>query len=291
MRMLPVPADVSAAAFAACVRGLPSRRDEFEPFAETVAEADERYREAAEAGTYRELTPEKYTLDADMTELYETGMVKRAAGRKIYEAIKAAADECPLCGRPDVTTLDHYLSKSSHNAFAVNPANLVPACDPCNRAKGEKQSRVLHLYYDHLAERERWLHAEIRPEPSGRPPAVTFTVRPPDHWPDELIERVHNHFGIFQLGILYRKWASGHLTSMRYNLVDSRESGSAAVRRLLERSAQGDLRKGINSWQVTLFTALAASDWFCDQGCLFGATDQREPLVPLPGEASESGAA
>ena len=43
---------------------------------------------------------------------------------------------CPFCGRDQVGTLDHYLPKSRYPELSVLGANLVPACETCNRLKG-----------------------------------------------------------------------------------------------------------------------------------------------------------
>lgn len=71
------------------------------------------------------------TLD-EMKSLYTNNMVHTLEGRKIYNAIKIAAERCPLCGIDRVETLDHMLAKSTHCELTVSPLNLVPACTACN---------------------------------------------------------------------------------------------------------------------------------------------------------------
>ncbi|PTR35369.1 hypothetical protein C8J98_101634 [Luteibacter sp. OK325] len=61
---------------------------------------------------------------------------------------------CPVCGSACSATVDHFLPKSSWPAFAFFSPNLIPACDQCNRKKGEIYSgtspdeRTIHPYFD-----------------------------------------------------------------------------------------------------------------------------------------------
>ena len=75
-----------------------------------------------------------------MVRVYDGRMAAQGSpGRTIYDAIKLASPNglCPLCGQRVVATLDHYLPKSRYAALAVNPANLIPACSDCNKAKSD----------------------------------------------------------------------------------------------------------------------------------------------------------
>jgi len=63
---------------------------------------------------------------------------------------------CPYCGLPGDLTLDHYLPRSA-NLFphlSVLTANLVPACMPCQMAKG--------AFYPGLSKRQRVLPVSQR---------------------------------------------------------------------------------------------------------------------------------
>ena len=96
-------------------------------------------------------------------------------GRAIYDAIKVGSPNglCPLCGQRVVATLDHYLPKSRYAALAVNPANLIPACSDCNKAKSDAVADTLHPYYDNI-ENDLWLRAELK---EVRPASVQLLCR------------------------------------------------------------------------------------------------------------------
>lgn len=73
-----------------------------------------------------------------LTDLYTKYMVKGCEeARSIYDTIKASAPNrrCPFCGIGLVNNLDHYLPKARYPVFSVNPSNLVPSCDACNKGK------------------------------------------------------------------------------------------------------------------------------------------------------------
>lgn len=72
----------------------------------------------------------------------------------LRETLLAAVLECPLCGSAPATTLDHHLPKDDYRALSINPRNLVPCCQPCNRAKGTLVAvagqGMIHAYYQAL---------------------------------------------------------------------------------------------------------------------------------------------
>ncbi|WP_316233395.1 HNH endonuclease signature motif containing protein [Bradyrhizobium sp. SZCCHNPS2010] len=65
-----------------------------------------------------------------------------------------AVRECPLCGAAPATTLDHHLPRAQYKSLAINPRNLVPSCQPCNRAKGtvvpSAGQGMVHAYFQAL---------------------------------------------------------------------------------------------------------------------------------------------
>lgn len=65
-----------------------------------------------------------------------------------------AARECPLCGAAPATTLDHHLPKGDYRSLAINPSNLIPCCQPCNRAKGTLDpamgEALIHAYFQDI---------------------------------------------------------------------------------------------------------------------------------------------
>lgn len=77
------------------------------------------------------------------------GRLKRMRG-----SLLGAVRECPLCGAAPATTLDHHLPRAQYKSLAINPRNLVPSCQPCNRAKGTvvpiAGQGMVHAYFQAL---------------------------------------------------------------------------------------------------------------------------------------------
>lgn len=144
---------------------------------------------AAEASSlyfllHREREEQESEPDAALLiKAYNSGLVGRAAGRVIYDALKASAvqGKCPLCGLGEIGSLDHHAPKTLFPLLAITPLNLVPACSICNSKKSNSlpsshNAEDLHPYFDDLGS-DRWLFAEIH---DG---AATFRALPPPTGP------------------------------------------------------------------------------------------------------------
>lgn len=100
------------------------------------------------------LTPPALNACADAL-LAAYGQVQKG-GRlaKLRSSLLNRVMECPLCGSGDAKTLDHHLPKDNYRALAINPRNLIPCCQPCNRAKGMLVAvagqGLIHAYFQAL---------------------------------------------------------------------------------------------------------------------------------------------
>lgn len=205
----------------------------------------------------------------EMTNLYDHKFVKKP-GRPIYEKLRSAAinDRCPLCGLRMVSTLDHHLPKADYPALAITPINLIPACSDCNKTKlkavpTKAEEETLHPYFDDV-ESDLWLYAEVI---ESSPAAFRFFVNPPAIWDGLKGDRVQNHFDVFKLNKLYVSHAAEELTNIRKNLIDLySKTGSIGVRSHLQDQANSRRAAFINSWQTSIYQAMADSNWFCDGG-------------------------
>jgi HNH endonuclease len=272
MWTVPLPAEAAESVYRSCIRGIrdPDLRDRLGRAADSVTTADLSYRQAGAKGMCGRLAPADFQLPdvtaKEMSWVYENKMVgKKAPGRPVYDAIRTASPQgrCPLCGHRDVTTVDHYLPKSSYAALAVNPANLVPACSECNRTKSSTVLDFLHPYYDNV-ERDRWLWARVL---ETSPPVVEFAAQPPPCWPSGLADRVQRHFAAFGLGPLYSMQAARLISGIRA-LLDPllREGGTTAVRDHLRQNEESWQQAALNGWQAACYGAMAGSIWFCAGG-------------------------
>ena len=85
----------------------------------------------------------------DMKSLYNDKFV----GSEYYSIIKESQKVCPICGKREVSELDHYYAESIYYTFSVTPHNLVPICKECNKNKLRIDSNscdfhVFHPYFD-----------------------------------------------------------------------------------------------------------------------------------------------
>jgi len=160
----------------------------------------------------------------DLVRLYERYMVKgRRNAKAVYNLLRAASHNvCPLCGITKVSSLDHYLPKAKYPVFSINPKNLVPACDGCNKIKGDpiyRSESELHLYpYDDDAKyyNSDWVDASISIDRGVL--NFDFYPNPPDEWSETEKRRAINHFETFELHAKYKNNATQLVTSIMYNI-------------------------------------------------------------------------
>jgi len=276
MRKIAPPVLNVSAALDAC---LPHKAEEFQLRLEGVrhnlvaAEVD--YLERGPASSLFEIEEADNVggviTGAEMEALY-TGTFSRKGtqSRDLYDKLKQGAPHgiCPLCGAQQVKTLDHYLAKSKHASFTVTPANLLPCCSDCNKAKHTDQADAegeqhLHPYFDEVDDAE-WLFATVV---QTSPPTLLFFTNPPAHWPAPKRQRVGLHFKNLEHGALFASLSSDKLPSMRKRLRGLLATGGMeAVRAHLAEDLDGHREERRNSWQIAMYAALVASDWYCGGG-------------------------
>ena len=272
MWTVPIPACPADVAYRTCISRVRDKdlKKRLESAREEIRRVDVSYRKAAAERDFSELRPETCGVAGvtaeEMMRVYDGRMAAHGSpGRPIYDAIKVGSPNglCPLCGQRVVATLDHYLPKSRYAALVVNPANLIPACSDCNKAKSDAVDDTLHPYYDNI-ENDLWLRAELK---EVRPVSVRFLVDPPASWTSAFADRVARHFRTFGLNRLYAVHAAQDLSGMQWRLSQlAAHGGAAAVRAHLADEAASWRAVHLNSWQVALYDCLAGSDWFCSGG-------------------------
>ncbi len=209
---------------------------------------------------------------SEMISLYTNTFVQGNNLRSIYNKIKSAPKNgiCPLCGQRVVSTLDHYLPKSSYASLAVTPVNLVPSCSDCNKRKlavipRTASEQTFHPYYDDPDD-ATWLVASVA---ISTPPSLVFSVTQPVGWSKIKYNRAQKHFTTYGLGQLYATHAAEELTNISHVLsIMSEERSARLVQQYLEEQAASRKAAARNSWQAAMYQALCESSWFCSQGCL-----------------------
>lgn len=208
----------------------------------------------------------------ELEALYSAQMsAARGAARSIYDAIRNAAPyaKCPLCGIGTVASLDHHLPKSHYPDLSVCPANLVPACDFCNKAKRARfpsaaGEQTLHPYYDDYTQ-EQWVFARL--DITG-PPVLVFYVDAPAHWPEFARQRAQHHFDVVKLGESYTSNANDDLMPLRGHLIAiAATKGLAGVNAYLTEETTHYAGR-LNSWQHVMYRTLANNPWFAGGGYL-----------------------
>ncbi|NLW33973.1 MAG: hypothetical protein GXY80_00625 [Syntrophorhabdus aromaticivorans] len=275
MRKLDIPIYDACLSLETCIShlrdaGLRTKLTAIKP---AVIAAETNYKNCGSNGTFFRIAEATTVAGCvtvqEMEKLYKgTFSRKKSRARQIYDEIKTASSICPLCAQRDVSTLDHYLAQSRHPALTVTPANLVPACLACNKAKLDRQpqnaeEQTLHPYFDEVDD-EMWLFARVLED---SPPIVRFTANPPTNWPIIKQERVKTHFRIFGLATLYSTHAASELVGIYLNLTRiASHGGPDDLRHHL--AEQQESREAVtrNSWQGAMYKALSESDWFCTEG-------------------------
>lgn len=201
----------------------------------------------------------------EFVDLYSTYMVKKPAGRHYYDQLMTLAPlgKCPYCGFGQVSTLDHFLSKSRYPAFSVLHSNLVPSCADCNKGKGAPvvtgDNQILNPYFeDSVIESDPWLFAEAIP---STPIAIRYFIRPPAGWQPDLVQRLSNYFHDLGLARRFSIEAATEVTQVREYL-DAAGAAPAVQRAHLETVARVERRNRTNSWKAALYEALAQAPWF-----------------------------
>ncbi|HCT77518.1 MAG TPA: hypothetical protein DGG94_13065 [Micromonosporaceae bacterium] len=273
---LPLPVQSARETYRECIKTVsaPNLRIRLAAFEDAVSLAAQHFEAAAKADALFALDQTTYgpTSADDRKELvkvYTDRMAKQTApGRHIYDSLKLAATRCPMCGHRDVSTLDHHLPKSGYPFLSVAPANLVPACTDCNKAKrntaaSTADEQPLHPYFDNVNSIQ-WLTAEVI---ELRPAALRFYVRPDASWSATLTTRVRRHFQVLQLGALYGAQAATELSGIAYAVqLQHFARGPEGVREFLEDQAESRRRSHLNHWTTATYQALAGNFWYHNGG-------------------------
>lgn len=209
----------------------------------------------------------------EMEDLYTSSFAQsRIVRKKYYDKIKLNSkdDICPYCAQRNVSTIDHYLPKSSYPKLVVNPLNLIPCCMECNHIKREhyptnNKEQILNPYFDGLVD-DIWLVASLK-KMRNKPPVILFNAEPGNMISPLLAERIRWHFNKFHLAELYTSQSGRQLTGIAESLKREWEQGGEINLRLALNEhyiTWSTINK--NSWQSAMFAALVASPWFVSTG-------------------------
>lgn len=208
----------------------------------------------------------------DMVFLYNQKLVpKTQCRRKIYDEIMLSApnSRCPYCGQRNVSTLDHYLSKTKYPTYAVTPTNLIPSCKDCNSDKGNtpmlaKKDQTIHPYYDDFTT-ESWLSANLIEE---IPVTFDFYVVKPSNWDNSKYIKAVQHFNTYHLNNVYLPHAAEEFIGLESRLKKLYATGGIdlSIEHLRECiNEKNQIR--LNTWQAAMYQAIIDSTWFWQNFC------------------------
>jgi hypothetical protein len=195
------------------------------------------------------------------------GPVEGDALRALYadpaaDALKAAICEaqpygqgawCNYCDISIADSYDHYLAQSLFPEFAVNHANLVPACSQCNRHKHQKGHAVcVYLYSPPQGFERRWLFAKFD---NAIKPRIAFYLDFAQLTDKVLVKQIQKHVKRLKLIKRYAKAASASASEILAQL--KTQPQKRVAQNLLSQAASLSQIRGPNYWQVALFEAIA----------------------------------
>lgn len=276
MRKLAKPIDDVGEVFLACISGFRNHnlKSRLASVKIDIVSAAVDFELAASSNTLHTLIPQNningIVTKQEMLDVYTKGMVNNSLGRKIYDKLLASPvhGRCPLCGQGLVKTLDHHLPKSLYPSLVVVPANLIPSCFDCNKAKLDAKPigaeyETIHPYFDDI-ETDLWLHARVIEE---SPTGIQFFVETPENWNNVKSRRVKHHFKKFKLSSLYTSLAADEISGIRYSLIQLfSKVGYQGVKDHLSEEATSREKVYLNSWQTAMYKALADNYWYCSGG-------------------------
>jgi len=277
MRKLVAPTDDARDVYSLCISRINklSLRRRLRQVASDVDDAANAFLAAAEAPSFFQIPSAESIRGivsvAEMVAVYDFRMAKRGSpGRPVYDRLMSAVPHmrCPLCAQRTISTLDHYLPKTRYPTLVVAPLNLVPACADCNKAKLARLAesaaeQTLHPYFDDV-DVSSWLYSEVV---EGTPAALRFFASPSVNLSEVARARIQHHFRTFGLASLYASHSAEELLNIRFGLAKLfGTAGAEGVRAHLLSEVESRSQVHGNSWQLAMYRALAASDWYCDGG-------------------------
>lgn len=210
-------------------------------------------------------------LDQDLLNRLHDAYPKTRGGilKHVRRALLREGELCPICEIDEARELDHFLPKNVYRAFSIYPANLVPLCPRCNRAKATYASggalKLIHSYLDPIPDGPI-LRADVAVE--GEALVVDFVVDP-GRVPDATLrKRIERHEERVKLK---RRRDQAIVAYLRHHVPAfklAREAqGHKGVRRFLRRQARHETRlTHPGDWRVVLLHALSTHEPFWRKG-------------------------
>ncbi|MCE4547226.1 MULTISPECIES: hypothetical protein [unclassified Caballeronia] len=108
----------------------------------------------------------------------------------------------------------------------------------------------------------------------SQPPSVRFRISVEGDFDQMHLKRLKLHFEKFELAKLYASQAGTILSGIAGKLTNAWvRGGKDEVKFLLTEDADSWGKHHKNCWQAALYTTLADSNWFCEEGFAYAAVE------------------
>lgn len=212
--------------------------------------------------------------DDELKSLYKGQLSRQdSKARYVYDHVMGNATHnlCSYCQYGVANCLDHFIPITVVPGLCIDPWNLVPACDRCNKLLHDQFSssaaeQLLHPYAHPAAlpPGSRWLRAAVH---AGPEPVVSFHADPDGAVDSKIRTRILHQFDRLQLGPLLQVVAARELSGTRRNLAGlfPGAQNQPVAAHLAELSADA-LAVDANDRRGVMYEALAADSWFTSVG-------------------------
>jgi HNH endonuclease len=276
MKRLLKPTTTSRDVFLSCVSGIDSNITKTKVLSaySAFADAEIRYEMAGKSATLSYLGVNQNLIkgvDAELwRKLYTQYMVpEEKPGRRHYDEILVSANgRCPLCIVGHAASIDHYLPKSKHPIYSVLINNLVPACESCNKLKGNRvadrlELQTFHPYFerDHFY-KDQWISATLQ---DTKPFSVVFFASPPRSWSAVDRSRAEAHFSDFKLARKFGIEAASEISLIDYLIRHQNPPFSRdTLKDHLKLVAESTIKSSdiVNHWKAVLYETLLKDPLF-----------------------------
>lgn len=212
--------------------------------------------------------------DTELKGLYKGQLARQGSkARHIYDHVMGNALHglCSYCQYGQATSLDHFVPITVVPGLAIDPWNLVPACDRCNKLLRDTFSaspagQLLHPYARPpvLEAQARWLYARVVASPE---PVVAFHADPVASVTAPVRDRILAQFDQLELAKLFQVVSARELSGTRQHLTELFAGGPPEpVRAHLAEQAEDAFAAHRNDRRGAMYEALAADSWFVSGG-------------------------
>lgn len=175
---------------------------------------------------------------------------------------------CPYCSLENHHTLDHYLPQSLFPQYSDEIHNLIPCCNACNEAKGNKyllsgKRQIINLFIDILPKEIKFLKIEIDIQ-FKQLPTIKYSITDENKHliGANLFDIISSTFTELHLPDRYRDEIENRITDKVISDIQiSTTTNIQTIKNELIKDAKSAFNlSGINNWEGLFYEAAANND-------------------------------